>query len=525
MSNTTTLSILNVPLENDYNHTFYFANKNAQQSYFSSLVGMEFDDFNYQRKDKKIRVPFDYDVLVGFNYVMYKNKAKSDKWYYAFITNIEYVSEGVSYIEIETDVMQTLMFDYTVKRSFVEREHVSDDTIGLHTVDEGLALGDYTINMHLKDEDLFPSNKIVIGSTEVPSGEGQWTGGVYNGIYSGVRYYAYAKDGVTTALNYLADAGKIDAVSSIFLAPEFLIEGSGGGPVAESTNAPNYTYFFPKNYKLDGYSPKNNILKCYPYNYVMVSNGNGGTAEYCYEYFDECVIDYEGLGKVDCCTFSVFGVLTPGCSIRMMPSIYKGVQIPEAYGLNLGKYPQCNWATDQYTNWLTQNGVNIATSIVNAGASMVGGAIMGSMAGGPLGTIGGAVAGGLSGATQIANVMNEVRNADRVPPQTQGNVNCGDVVTASKHNTFNYYAMSIKKEYAQIIDGYFNMFGYKVNMVKTPNTNHRQNYWYIKTIDVNITGAIPNQDMQKIKNCYNKGITFWKNASNMKDYSVSNNIV
>jgi hypothetical protein len=85
--------------------------------------------------------------------------------------------------------------------------------------------------------------------------------------------------------------------------------------------------------------------------------------------------------------------------------------------------------------------------------------------------------------------------------------------------------MSIKQEYAKIIDKYFDMFGYKVNMVKTPNKAHRSRWWYTKTIDVNIDGAIPNDDMQMIKNAYNNGITYWRNPSNFMNYSVSNGIV
>ena len=85
--------------------------------------------------------------------------------------------------------------------------------------------------------------------------------------------------------------------------------------------------------------------------------------------------------------------------------------------------------------------------------------------------------------------------------------------------------MTIKAEYAAIIDNYFSMFGYKVNRVKTPEKNHRENYWYTKTIDVNIDGNIPIKDLQKIKECYNRGITFWKNPGNFGSYAVSNNPV
>ena len=88
-----------------------------------------------------------------------------------------------------------------------------------------------------------------------------------------------------------------------------------------------------------------------------------------------------------------------------------------------------------------------------------------------------------------------------------------------------FYKMSIKSEYAEIIDQYLSVYGYQVNSFKLPNKNHRRCYWYLKTIDVNITGAIPNEDMEKIKNVYNNGVTFWKNPADIKNYNVDNSIV
>ncbi len=94
-----------------------------------------------------------------------------------------------------------------------------------------------------------------------------------------------------------------------------------------------------------------------------------------------------------------------------------------------------------------------------------------------------------------------------------------------KENTFHLYAMSVKAEFAAIIDDYFDMFGYKVNKVKVPNKAHRSRWWYTKTIDANIDGNLPNNDMDKIKDCYNRGITFWRNADEIENYSLSNGIV
>jgi hypothetical protein len=69
------------------------------------------------------------------------------------------------------------------------------------------------------------------------------------------------------------------------------------------------------------------------------------------------------------------------------------------------------------------------------------------------------------------------------------------------------------------------MYGYKVNSVKIPNKAHRSRFWYTKTLDINIDGGIPAKDMEKIKACYNNGITFWRNANEINDYSLSNGIV
>lgn len=523
MANITKVYLLNVPLERDYLHTLHFDSQTDQLNYFAGRIVKSYTDFNYQRKEKNVSVQEHFDNLSNCNYLIYQNTAHSNKWYYCFINEIEYVNDSVSRLHIETDVIQTYLFDYELLPSFVEREHVINDSIGLHSYPESVEIGEYIINKYQKDNNLQPSDMIVIGSTIIPSGEGgdnYRAGAIYNGVFSGVNYYAYPITAFKGSGDYkgilqrMADDGHIDAVTSMFLCPAFLQTQQGGGAIDESDTAKTYNFSVDKLTSLNGYTPINKKLLTYPFCYLLVSNGNGASAIYNYELFSS-----------DKCVFKTYGALTPGCSIRMIPQNYKGCNGAENEGLNLGKYPQCNWATDQYTNWLAQNGVNIATSIVGAGANIFTGVKMGALSGGPGGALIGGIVGGASGIAGILNTMQEVRNADRVPPQSQGNLNCGDVVTASGNNTFHYYAMSIKKEYAKIIDSYFSCYGYKVNCVKQPNTNHRKNYWYIKCIDVNIKAGIPQNDLLKIKECYNRGITFWRSASNIKNYNVSNDII
>ena len=132
-------------------HQLNFANKNAQYNYFSGLpkkLNIDEDDYSYIRQDSVLRIGAHIDNLLEYNYVMYRNENYSNKWFYAFITDMEYMNDNCTSVTIKTDVWQTWQFDLTFKKCFVEREHVNDDTFGLHTVPENLEYGEYICTDH-----------------------------------------------------------------------------------------------------------------------------------------------------------------------------------------------------------------------------------------------------------------------------------------------------------------------------------------------------------------------------------------
>lgn len=532
--NITEVRLLSVPLGNDYIHTLYFANETAQIDYFLSRSVKHYTSLTYQRTDHKIRVPEQYDSLLNCNYVMYKNPAYSNKWFYAFINNMTYVDGGRTDIEIETDVIQTWMFKYTVYPSFIEREHVSSDRIGEHTVPEGLETGEYICNKHTKAGYSTETElNIVIGVTKDPDGKNV-KGRLYNNIYSGIHYYAFnntsaGAEALRTWLDDYAEDGAADAITCMFLAPKRLSEVAenhmivsgaivdaqyiNGSDSGLSTN----TIVDMTDETLQGYSPINKKLLTSPFRYLLVSNNAGCSVPFQFEEFKS------DDGSIRAPYFVINGCICPGTSIRMIPLNYKGIGRNDEEGINLGKFPCLNWTSDVYTNWLTQNGLNIGTSIgssaISAGIGIASAALAPATGGMSLLAGAAALSGGLSG---IASTVGEVRAHSMQPPQASGNLNSGDVVTASGNNDFHFYDMSIKAEFARIIDNYFSMFGYKIHRVKQPNVAHRENYWYTKTIDANVIGAIPTDHLNKIKACYNKGITFWKNPEKIGNYTVSN---
>ena len=91
-------------------------------------------------------------------------------------------------------------FDYTFKASFIEREHVSNDTIGLHTVPENLESGEYIVEDQSSAQ--FMNAHVVVGATWDWVHE-KAAGQFINGLYNGVIYYVIGDVSPTATINYL----------------------------------------------------------------------------------------------------------------------------------------------------------------------------------------------------------------------------------------------------------------------------------------------------------------------------------
>ena len=209
----------------------------------------------------------------------------------------------------------------------------------------------------------------------------------------------------------------------------------------------------------------------------------------------------------------------------------------EDEALPLGKYPTCSWSSDAFTNWLTQNSVNILTQIANipiqnvmgtlnngistAGQAMSGNA-MGAIANGVTGTLNNSI----NTANQVAGLIGQFYQASLLPNISGGNC-VGDVMWSADKNGFMYREMRVKTEYLQIIDDYFTRFGYKINRLKVPNITGRT-YWNYVEIAPNEEigeGDVPANYMEIINNACQKGVTIWHNHANIGNYNLNNTIV
>ena len=104
------------------------------------------NDYSFIRNRGTISTHFKYDDCLQSNYIAFQNKDYSNKWFFAWIDEVNYIGENNTEIKYTIDVWSTWFSYWTPKSCFVLREHVNDDVIGNYTQPEGLELGEYIID-------------------------------------------------------------------------------------------------------------------------------------------------------------------------------------------------------------------------------------------------------------------------------------------------------------------------------------------------------------------------------------------
>ena len=485
------------------------------------------------------------ESVLDYNYCMYRNKNHGNKWFYAFITGVEWLSENSCAISIKTDVWQTWQFSLTWHPCFVEREHVDNDTFGLHTVPEGLEYGEYIINgttsvtlesgvtqcyVVAQVSDLCPGMENTISGVRVYNGlpQGCW--------FIGIPIYVAGSLNYANLNNFLSmydDWNKADAIVSLCIVPgklinstsiitwTFNISGSDGTPgkwqwegfgVPSSTSVTEIsTTTITRPASIDGYTPKNNKCLCSPYNYLLVSNNAGSTVSYAYELFNGSP------------SFKTRGVITQGCDIKTTPTNYKSGDLSGGYDYSVtcGKFPLLSWNSDYYLNWQAVNSrymeVQATLTPLEWAGNVIGGMFTGDFSGAISSTVG--------MGKQVADLLQQQRQAKMTPDSAKGNLNTGDINYSLDKIGFTFYKMTVRGEYIKMIDDYFTAYGYKINRLKTPNYTCRTYWNYVKTVGCNVTANAPQEDIEEIRKLFDRGITIWHDASKFLDYTQNNTIV
>lgn len=540
----------NVPLEPSFDHTIWFDSADQQATAFTTYaLAFYFDKVSYQRYPRPyITLDKTADELFDCNYMMFRNTAYGTKWFYAFITQVEYISNTTSRIYYSIDPMQTYLFDVNVGQCFVEREHAMTDAIGDNLNPESFELGEYVY-----DADYFPNiflktNYVIciLATWKATYKDNQWViedattggvGGVDSGIYTGLtknlcKYDPANPKACVHQANAIIEAAtkanKADGIVSITMYPKFFMNWSITGDLATGLvpdtvdSIPAFTGTF------DGYKPKNNKLYTAPFCGVYVDNLQGNAANYAYEYFTDRKP-----------TFNIVGAVNGNLECASIPINYKGLPTNFQESLLMGGFPQCAWNVDTFKAWIAQNKYAIAAGVATTTIDTVKQVALAATGVGMAGEVAGmsaAMTGAGSAQTiqAVGQYANAYQNMQNVSYNAQGDVlnktinlvaqvktastqpnhargqQSSSVFCAMGYQGFHYMPYRIQGQFARIIDDFFSMFGYKTNRVKVPNRNGRKAWNYVKTCGCTLTGSAPADVTAALVQIYDRGITFWR---------------
>lgn len=274
--NTTIYLLKNIPLNKSYEHTVYYPDKDAQAQAFMKYKKYTLTDYSYQRSQLgTIRVALKYEQLIDCNYLMFKNTNFENKWFYAFITGIGYVSNDVTDVYYDLDVMQTWCYDYEFMPTFVDRQHSKTDALYENTQPEGLELGaTYGYEQKLFFQPLnspsSTSSTYLILATTSPAGthpSPSTSSGVVLSLYQHVGNQA---DTIAQVKQFINN-GLEDNIVAIYNCPP--------------DDKMNIAKEFKRTPTLGSYSPRNYKLLTYPYCFLSCYNHLGQTLELQYENF------------------------------------------------------------------------------------------------------------------------------------------------------------------------------------------------------------------------------------------------
>lgn len=553
-----------VPLDIGYEHTIYQTSAANQYTVFYNYAKYTLSAQSYQRVSRNyIRVAYVADVLQDCNYMMFRNTTYGSKWFYAFITEINYINDHTSEIKYELDVMQTYYFDYELGRCFVEREHSLTDYLYESQTDEGLDPGDmivrsvtskyydpvnasspqyYAVIYYIPNTQYFQPKVYNQSTTLEPADVSSLSKyNVYNfipmptftlsvpiqcgsdsvatftcsGLRHAVRSLIEIEASIITiqmipteiaiAFNLLTGTNDENNFRQFGYSDSLTI--SEGGSFADIHDNLNYT-------------PKNKKLLQYPYTYITMSNNTGENTDYKWELFNHT------FNTMPTAEFILSAAVNPDVQVHCYPYNYRkgGAENSRELGQTVQDFPRLAWSADSFQEWWNVNKSSFSLSMITKvlGTAAATGAAVAT--GNPL--VGSAAA---SGVGAIAQSLAQLSGQKSAPDSQRGSTSGSGILMRERRMGFTIYDMCITGERAKLIDDFFTMYGYAVKQLKLVNvrsagSNILRPYWnYVKTSNVVVHGNNMNAEAErKIEGIYNKGITFWMQAANVGNYSLNN---
>lgn len=465
-------------------------------------------NYSFIRKNRRLKVAFTYAQAIQCNYMAFQNPDYANKWFFAWIDNIEYVGENTVEIEFTIDHFSTWWSSLTKQSVFVDREHVNSDGFGEHTLPEPVNPG--TMISQNVVQRFFTSYQVAVFWLPAQINTSNFRYVDIDGLYSPVNINVYpcSVAGLGRLASDLSNTGGELATANIIavnlIPTDFFDSLPSDFHFYGSHNSVTISNVMPKPTNLNGYVPVNNKCFMHPYTYLIADNGT-----------NEKIYKYEKFANINngaALNIAAFPEPNGACSIY--PFNYDGITGANvAESLTLGDLPMIPYLTDAYAAWLAQK--SSATQMQGVMSTLTG-----ILAGGLHGGIPGAlIGGGLGAAGAVTNYQVQEETARNEKDRVIGTNNISvDVVKGFLG--FTLAQKSCIADDAERIDRFFSQYGYNVSICKTPNYTGRQYWNYVKINGIVGYGAIPEESRIIINSAVNKGLTIWHSHNNIGNYFI-----
>lgn len=554
-----------VPLDPNYENTYWFPNKSAQKAQFdNSYLAYTFTAQSYCRATgNAIRIQRNPDDLINCNYMAFRNTSFGNKIFYAFIDEVAYINNSTAEVRFTIDVLQTYFRDVIFMPSYIEREHSATDNIGDNIVPEpSIGSPHLVINSPnvadedegvraLIPEDLMNNNYLVIATNArfflssnlldnttpltvqfpvLPGGRVIFMGDLVlvecnnvnnrdsaNILMAGIKRFVEGK------AVYYDNNGKT-VIEDMYIVPKACAFGVSW----YATNPPNifYEVMRPNNSGstsiplptksdgLDGYKPKNKKLYTAPFSFLRVTTNTGSYIDYPCEMIKGNTATFVWRGSCLYGAGRIFGGITNYKSSN-------GSHIDKTLNLEFNNHIQQpinpdNSLTYLWQDKLTNFGLHLASTAISLPFQMY----------------------NYNTRLNAAAKKGEEFNPEIPVPKPSLSASTGAMAGGQAavsgcdltklYGKSNFYSMHMCYDKATLMqyDSYFTRYGYAVNLVKFPNfiqDKGRQTFNYIKTNGASIAAKdAPADAIEKMKQIFDSGTTVWLQLGNVGNFGLSN---
>lgn len=541
----TTLYVGVVPWNSDLKNVQSYNSRAEQISTIQGLLSHKYEHINIIRRDSDLILKGVNENLTQCNYLMYQNKDISDKWYFAFIDNVQYNSLNSVIISHTIDVWQTYQFDITYYKNLILRSHVAkaDDSVGRWLAPEPISVAPEYERKHNVFNDLSWTPQYVLHSTSVfnPNTKkyeykGNGTGASLSAEYGifvdnddDVQTVVknYGKLSAAEALksndddkysNWISDlltgqtidkAVKLISTTSIsqlqdhrneliglYAIPNWVHSGTNKY-ATNNIKKKDVTTTLPTTTLACGYAPRNKKMLTSLCKAYLFYNENGFKLPLKPELFTS---------KTPTFTVKSTELSTNGFLLQVGNyADYTAKTNKISYNCENRLGYDANTGLDKVLNTLTS-----AVGVVNAVGSVASQAFAGN--------VGGAVQGAVGAVQQSINMI------DAVGQRGVNTGASGDIMSITENRAMPVFAdVSPTESQCRYIDDYLDVYGYAINEIGKISSymKNRSNWNYIQVANCNIKVSAPNDDVNKLKQMFESGVTIWH--SHFGDYDQSNN--